>query len=61
MFSQDLGPKRLELPREFLPPSATVAVLLNRTNPFAMAESSEIEAAAPPLRLSAAGHDDKRG
>jgi putative ABC transport system substrate-binding protein len=50
-FSQDLGPKRLELLREFLPLGATVAVLLNRTNPTAIAESKEVEAAAPLLRL----------
>jgi putative ABC transport system substrate-binding protein len=50
-FSQDLGPKRLELLREFMPPDATVAVLINRTNPIAMAESKEVEAAAPLLRL----------
>jgi hypothetical protein len=50
-FSQDLGPRRLELLREFLPPGATVAGLLDRANPIAMAESSEIEAAAPLLRL----------
>jgi putative ABC transport system substrate-binding protein len=50
-FSQDLGPKRLELLREFLPPDAAVGVLLNRTNPIAIAESKEVEAAAPLLRL----------
>ena len=46
-----LGPRRLELLRELLPPGATVAVLRNRTNAICDAESSEIEAAAPLLRL----------
>jgi putative tryptophan/tyrosine transport system substrate-binding protein len=50
-FSQDLGPKRLELLREFLSPGDTVAVLVNQTNVVAIAEAKEVEAAAPLLRL----------
>ena len=50
-FSQDLGPKRLELLREFLPPGATVAVLLNRTNPIAIAEFSRARS-QPTCRCS---------
>jgi putative ABC transport system substrate-binding protein len=50
-FSQDLGPKRLELLREFLPKGANVAVLVSRTNVVAVAEAKEIEAAARILGL----------
>jgi len=50
-FSQDLGPKRLELLREFLPKGANVAVLVSRTNVVAVAEAKEIEAAARNLGL----------
>jgi putative tryptophan/tyrosine transport system substrate-binding protein len=49
-FSQDLGPKRLGLLREFLPKGATVAVLVSRTNVVAAAEAKEVEAAAGNFR-----------
>ena len=49
-FSQDLGPKRLGLLREFLPKGATVAVLVSRTNVVAAAEAKEVEAAAGKFR-----------
>ena len=42
-FSQDLGPKRLELLREFLPKGANVAVLVSRTNVVAVAEAKEMK------------------
>jgi putative ABC transport system substrate-binding protein len=50
-FSQDLGPKRLGLLREFLPTGATVAMLVSRTNVVAAAEAKEVEAAARILGL----------
>jgi putative ABC transport system substrate-binding protein len=50
-FSQDLGPKRLGLLREFLPTGATVAVLVSRTNVVAAAEAKQVEAAARILGL----------
>src|SRR5262249_40365641 len=50
-FSQDLGPKRLGLLREFLPTGASVAVLVSRTNVVALAEAKEVEAAARILGL----------
>jgi putative tryptophan/tyrosine transport system substrate-binding protein len=50
-FSQDLGPKRLELLREFLPKGASVAMLFSRTNVVAVAEAKEVEAAAHLLGL----------
>jgi putative tryptophan/tyrosine transport system substrate-binding protein len=50
-FSQDLGPKRLELLREFLPTSANVAVLVSRTNVVALTEAKKVEAAARTLAL----------
>jgi putative tryptophan/tyrosine transport system substrate-binding protein len=46
-----LGPKRLELLREFLPKGAGVAVLVSRTSVTALAEAKEVEAAAPILGL----------
>jgi putative tryptophan/tyrosine transport system substrate-binding protein len=46
-----LGPKRLELLREFLPKGASVAMLFSRTNVVAVAEAKEVEAAAHILGL----------
>ena len=41
-----LGPKRLELLRELLPSTGTIALLVNPNNPNARADVPEIEAAA---------------
>jgi putative tryptophan/tyrosine transport system substrate-binding protein len=50
-FGQDLGPKRMELLREFLSPGAGVAVLVNQNNIVAAAEAKEVQAAAHLLGL----------
>ncbi len=62
-FSQDLGPKRLGLLREFLPSGASIAVLVSRTNVVAGVEAEEVEAAARILgvrlvTLSTSGMND---
>jgi putative ABC transport system substrate-binding protein len=45
-FGQDLGPKRLGLLREFLPPGAGVAMLVSQNSIVAAAEAKEVQAAA---------------
>ena len=45
-LDQYLGPKRLELLRELLPSTGTIALLVNPNNPNARADVPEIEAAA---------------
>jgi putative ABC transport system substrate-binding protein len=46
-----LGPKRLELLREFLPAGASIAVLVNLANGVGAAEAKEVQAAASLLGL----------
>jgi putative ABC transport system substrate-binding protein len=47
IFTGELGSKRLELLRQFVPHAATVAVLLNPNTPTSAAERNVVEAAAP--------------
>ena len=50
-FNQDLGPKRLELLREFLPTGASVAVLFNPNSAPLAAEAKQVQSAAQILGL----------
>ena len=50
-FASSLGAKRLELLRELVPAAATVAMLVNPTNPTADAEVLEAQTAARTLRV----------
>jgi putative ABC transport system substrate-binding protein len=45
------GPKRLELLRELVPTATTIALLVNPTNPYAEAQSRDLQAAARTLGL----------
>src|SRR5262245_29481376 len=47
----ELGPKRLELLRELVPTAATVALLVNPTNPVAVTQTRDMPAAARALGL----------
>jgi putative tryptophan/tyrosine transport system substrate-binding protein len=50
-FASSLGPKRLELLRELVPEAATVAMLVNPTNPSTDPEVLDVQAAARALRV----------
>lgn len=49
IFTGELGSKRLELLREFVPRALTIAVLLNPSTPTAAAERRVVEAAAQKI------------
>ncbi len=51
MLNVELSSKRLELLHELVPAAASVAVILNPTNPFATRVSNELQAAALALGL----------
>jgi putative ABC transport system substrate-binding protein len=61
-FSTELGPKRLGLLREILPAVATVAVLVNPTNPTSEIGLQQVQAAARAsgLKLRILSADDSR-
>ena len=50
-LSAELSPKRLELLRELVPAASTIAVLINPSNPVAITQSQEMQAAARTLGL----------
>jgi putative ABC transport system substrate-binding protein len=50
-FASSLGAKRLQLLRELLPAAATVAMLVNPTNPIAEPEVLEVQTAARALKI----------
>jgi putative tryptophan/tyrosine transport system substrate-binding protein len=50
-LTAELGPKQLELLRELVPTAATMALLLNPTNPVTETRSREVQAAARILGL----------
>jgi ABC-type uncharacterized transport system substrate-binding protein len=50
-FASSLGAKRLELMRELVPSAATVAMLVNPTNPAADLEVIDVQTAASKLKV----------
>ena len=50
-FTAQLGPKRLELLRELVPKSGTVALLVNQSNPTSVLEATGIQEAAQAIGL----------
>jgi putative ABC transport system substrate-binding protein len=51
-FASSLGAKRLELLRELIPAAATVAMLVNPTNPSADVEVLDVQTAARALNVN---------